>query len=72
MKKTLSVAELEAQTALELPNRDLMHLIEIEITNVLNNNVVTINVPINVAANLCAQLIATGNFECQPVADVDA
>ena len=68
MKKTLSIAELDSQTALELPNRDLMALIEIDITNVLNNNTVTVRIPVDVAANVCAQLIATGNFECQPVA----
>ena len=70
MKQTLSVAELEAQTALELPSRDLMQLVDVDITNVLNNNTITIRVPINVALNLCAQLVATGNFECN--ADVGA
>ncbi len=64
MKQALSVSELEAQTALELPARELMALVDVDITNVLNNNTITIRVPVNVAANVCAQLIATGNFEC--------
>ena len=34
-------------------------LVNITITNVLNNNTVTVNVPVNVAANVCAQVLAS-------------
>ena len=51
MKKTLSIAELDSQTALELPNRDLMALVNVVLVDTLND--LTIQVPIGVAANLC-------------------
>jgi len=53
-KKTLGLAELEAQTALELPDREVM-LVTIVITNVLND--LTINIPVknnNIAVQVCA------------------
>ena len=63
-KQILSQADLDSQMALELPNRDLM-LVTVVITNILNNNTVTIDVRnVNVAAQICAALINTGNFEC--------
>ena len=33
-------------------------LVEITISNVANNNTVTIDVPVNVAANVCAEVLA--------------
>ena len=66
-KQLLSQADLESQMAVELPNRDLM-LVTIVITNLLNNLSIEVDVRnIDVAAQICAQLIATGNFECAPV-----
>ena len=47
-KKALSVADLEAQTALELPERRMLALIRIDVQNVLNNNDVDVRVPITV------------------------
>jgi len=70
MKKTLSIAELDSQTAFELPNRDLMALVNVVLVDTLNN--LTIQVPIGVAANLCdinaavlaAQVVDTGTATC--------
>ena len=33
-------------------------LVEVRISNVANNNTVTIDVPVNVAANVCAEVLA--------------
>ena len=70
----LSVKELEAQSALELPNRDMMALV-----NVILNNI-TVQVPVGVAANLCdinaavliAQINDFGSAECTATADSQA
>ena len=63
-KTPLSLAELESQTAIELPERDML-LVTVIINNVLNNNTVTITVrDVDVAVQLCANLVSTGNFEC--------
>jgi len=55
MSKTmLSMEEIEAQTALELPDREMM-LVTIVITNVLNNATVSLDVSNNrVAVAICA------------------
>jgi hypothetical protein len=68
-KKPLGVEELEAQTALELPDREMMALIEITVIDVLNNNEVNVQVPIGVAANVCgvqANVLAQGGVQ-EPV-----
>lgn len=65
-KKALSPEELEAQTALELPERVLPALVNVNIGDV------TLQLPIGVAANVCdinaAVLVAaiadTGSAEC--------
>ena len=68
-KQLLSQADLDAQMALELPNRDLM-LVTIVITNLLNNNTVEIDVRnIQVAAQVCAALLANANVTCEFDAD---
>ena len=65
MKRQLSNADIESQMAVELPDRDLM-LVTIVITNLLNNLTIEIDVRnVNVAAQICAQVIATGNFACE-------
>jgi hypothetical protein len=64
-KKMLSDMDLESQVALELPDREMM-LVTIVITNLLNNLTIDIDVRnVNVAAQICANLIATGNFACE-------
>jgi hypothetical protein len=53
-KKRLSLDEIEAQTALELPDREMM-LITVVITNVLNNLSIDVDVRnINVGVQICA------------------
>ncbi len=53
-KKALSLEEIEAQTALELPDREMM-LVTVVITNVLNNLSVDIDVRNNkIAVQICA------------------
>ena len=68
-KKTLSIEEIEGQTALELPDREMMALVTITIVDVLSHNNVNVQVPIGVAANVCgvqANLLAQGNIQ-EPV-----
>lgn len=48
MKKDLHLSELEAQSALELPNRDLFFLEQFGLANLF--------VPINLALNVCPQV----------------
>ena len=53
-KKPLSFEDLEVQTALELPTREMM-LVTVVITNVLNNLSIDVNVEdIQVALQICA------------------
>ena len=66
-KRALSLEDIEAQTALELPDRELA-LVTVVITNLLNNNTVTIDVrDVNVAAQICAAVLASGRFDCDVV-----
>ena len=54
-KITLSLDELEAQYAAELPEREMLGLITIIITNLLNNLSVNVQVKnVNVAVQVCA------------------
>ena len=66
-KKMLSIEDIEGQTALALPERKMMQLVDVTIVNVLNNNVITIQLPLAVAANVCgisvASIVAQG-FKC--------
>jgi len=54
-KQRLGVEELESQVALELPKRDMLALVNVFITNVLNH--LTVNIPVqnnSVAVQVCA------------------
>jgi hypothetical protein len=54
-KEALSLDELEAQYAAELPEREMLGLITIIITNVLNNLEVEVDVKnVNIAVQVCA------------------
>ena len=54
MKKMLTVEHLDAQSVLELPNREML-LITVVITNLLNNLSVDVDVRnINIAVQVCA------------------
>jgi hypothetical protein len=58
-KQRLAVADIESQVALELPKRDMLALVNVFITNVLNN--LTVNIPVqnnNVAVQVCAVVSA--------------
>jgi hypothetical protein len=68
-KKALGAAELEAQVAFELPDREMMALINITVIDVLSGNEVAVQVPIGVAANVCgvqANVLAQGGVQ-EPV-----
>lgn len=54
-KTSLSLDELEAQYAAELPEREMLGLITIIITNLLNNLHIDVDVKnVNVAVQVCA------------------
>jgi len=54
-KRALDLEQLEAQTAFELPDREVLALINVFITDVLNHNTVTVVVKnIHIAATVCA------------------
>jgi hypothetical protein len=59
VKKTLNMAELDAQTAVELPDRDLMALVTIVIgnVNILRDVEITVR-NVDVAAQICAAVVA--------------
>ena len=64
-KPVLSLDELDAQFATELPQRDTM-LVTVVITNVLNNNTVEIDVRnIDIAAQICAGVLNSARVTCQ-------
>lgn len=74
-KKQLSAAQIEAQTAIELPDREMLApqrgLVNVNIGDV------TIQLPIGVAANVCdvnaavlaAAIVDTGSAECNAAVD---
>ena len=64
-KKALSLEELDAQAAFELPDRDMM-LVTVVITNVLNNLRVEIDVRnVTIAAQICAAILTVDtNVDC--------
>lgn len=70
-KRALSIEELEAQTALELPDRELM-LVTVVITNVLNNLSVEVDVRnVKVAAQICAAVNAINTIIAPTVLTCD-
>ena len=74
-KQPLSAAEIEAQTALELPDREMLApqrgLVNVDIGDV------TIQLPVGIAANVCdvnvavlaAAIADTGSAECNAAVD---
>jgi ABC-type uncharacterized transport system permease subunit len=54
-KQALTVDDLEAQYALDLPDREMLSLITVVITNVLNHLTIDVDVRnVNVAVQVCA------------------
>ena len=61
-KKRLSLADIDSQTAFELPARETLALVNVFITNLLNNLSVSIPVQNNhVAVEVCAVVQALNN-----------
>lgn len=52
-KRVLGMEEIEAQTTLELPDREMMALINVELLNGVN-----VALPIVAAANICGVQVA--------------
>ncbi len=68
-KKALSAEQIDAQAAFELPDREMMALVNITVIDVLSGNEVAVQVPIGVAANVCgiqANVLAQGGVQ-EPV-----
>ena len=71
MKKMLTAEYLDAQSAMELPSREML-LVTVVITNLLNNLSVDVDVRnINVAVQVCAvvealntELLSTDSLTC--------
>ena len=54
-KRPLTIDELDSQSAFELPEREMLGLVTIVITNVLNNLSIDVDVKnVNVALQVCA------------------
>ena len=67
MKKVLSVAELDAQTALELPNRDLMAPVVVVGGGLVNIGIgnVDVDIPVTVTDNnVCVNVAVLGVTRC--------
>jgi hypothetical protein len=76
-KRALSFEQIDAQTAVELPDRDMMALINIIVFDVLNDVNVNVQVPVGVAANVCGVSVAViveeaenGPVDCTATADI--
>ena len=64
VKTALEPEAILAQTATELPDRYSTQII-VTITNLLNNNTVTVTVEnVDVAAQICAAVASSGRFSC--------
>ena len=62
-KKTLTLADIDAQGAFELPSRETLQLISVTVTNVLNN--LHIDIPIqnnHVGVQICAAVTALNSI----------
>jgi hypothetical protein len=67
-KKRLTLDELDAQTALELPEREMMALVTVVITNLLNNLSIDVDVKNNnVAVQVCAVVTALSSLVSTPL-----
>lgn len=67
-KRVPTVDELEAQFALELPEREMLGLVTVIITNLLNNNHIEVLVTNNkVAVQVCAAVTAISSLVSTPL-----
>ena len=60
-KRALTVEEIDAQTAVELPDRELMALVTVVLNNILNNNTVTIRIQDVHVTALCLTLLSSNS-----------
>ena len=68
-KRPVHLADLQTQSGHELPERKLICLVKVVISDVLSNNTFNVGLDdINVANGLCAALLSTGLFTCRIVA----
>ena len=67
-KQLLTAEDLERQFTLELPEREMLGLITVVITNLLNNNTVNVTVQNNrVAVQVCAAVSAVSSLVSTPL-----
>jgi hypothetical protein len=62
-KKTLTLADIDAQSAFELPSRETLALVNVIVNNVLNG--LTINIPVqnnHVGVQVCAAITALNDI----------
>jgi len=52
-KQMLSFEDIESQAVMELPDREMIALVNVTVFDVLNNNTVILQLPIGIAANVC-------------------
>ena len=67
-KKLLTLEAMDSQTAMVLPRRNMLALINVFITNLLNNNTVTVTVQNNkVGVQVCAAVTAIASLVNTPL-----
>jgi hypothetical protein len=67
-KKALTLEAMDSQMAMVLPRRNMLALINVFITNLLNNNTVTVTVQNNrVAVQVCAAVTAVASLVNTPL-----
>lgn len=72
MKKMLTMDAIENQSALELPDREMLGLVTVVITNLLNNLTVDVDVRNNnVAVQVCAAVQALNTILVGQTLDCD-
>ena len=74
-KRALSFEQIDAQTAVELPDRDMMALINIIVFDLIDDVNVNVQVPIGVAVSVCgvnaavlAEQAVEGQVDCTSTA----
>jgi hypothetical protein len=67
-KEALTVEAMDSQTAMVLPRRNMLALVNVLITNLLNNNTITVAVQNNkVAVQVCAAVTAISSLVSTPL-----
>jgi hypothetical protein len=67
-KRALTLEAMDSQIAMVLPRRNMLALINVFITNLLNNNTITVTVQNNkVAVQVCAAVTAIASLVNTPL-----